>query len=208
MTRLIPAQSLCRTLAALAIGMTLPACSPSLMGGNQGSSYLTGFTPPPPASSDPFTHDDVSYWDGDNVQGKPLIRINRFQQKAYFYKGGVLVGVSKVATGMEGYTTPPGSYKILEKVPNYVSGTYGVIKRISTGEVVNPDATAKVTPIPPGCRFEGAPMPYFMRVHGGYGMHEGFIPGYAASHGCIRMPARMVRIFYANAPLGTPVIIE
>jgi hypothetical protein len=196
-------------MAAAALALALTACGgyPG-SGATSGTQYLTGFGAPPTPHAEPFANDDVSYWDGDAATGNPLIRINRFQQKAYFYKGGVLVGVSKVATGMEGYTTPAGSYKIIQKVPNYVSGTYGVIRRKATGEIVNNDATARVTPIPPDCEFVGAPMPFFMRFYAGYGMHEGFIPGYAASHGCIRMPARMVRIFYNSAPLGTPVIVE
>jgi lipoprotein-anchoring transpeptidase ErfK/SrfK len=48
-------------------------------------------------------------------------------------------------------------------------------------------------------------MPYFMRIHGGVGMHAGFLPGFAASHGCIRMPERMAQIFFANVSHGTPV---
>lgn len=206
MTRLSLVRILRCWLAAASIGVALTSCGGP--GGAPSAQYLTGFNTPPPPNAEPFANDDVSYWDGDNATGSPLIRINRFQQKAYFYKGGVLVGVSKVATGMEGYATPAGSYKVIQKVPAYVSGTYGVIKRKATGEIVNPDATARVTPIPPGCEFVGAPMPFFMRFYAGYGMHEGFIPGYAASHGCIRLPAPMVRIFYNAAPLGTPVIVE
>jgi lipoprotein-anchoring transpeptidase ErfK/SrfK len=48
-------------------------------------------------------------------------------------------------------------------------------------------------------------MPYFMRIHGGVGMHAGFLPGFPASHGCIRMPERMAQIFFANVSHGTPV---
>jgi len=207
MTRRSLVPLLRRTLALATAGLALASCT--YPGSNPaGSQYLTGFAAPPAASADPFLNDDVSYWDGDQASGSPLIRINRFQQKAYFYKGGTLVGVSKVATGMEGFTTPAGKYKIIEKVPAYVSRTYGIIRNKTTGEVVNQDATARVTPIPPGCEFVGAPMPFFMRFYAGYGMHEGFIPGYAASHGCIRLPGRMVRIFYNAAPMGTPVIIE
>lgn len=48
-------------------------------------------------------------------------------------------------------------------------------------------------------------MPYFMRIHGGVGMHAGFLPGYAASHGCIRLPPALAQQFFENAPAGTPV---
>jgi lipoprotein-anchoring transpeptidase ErfK/SrfK len=50
-------------------------------------------------------------------------------------------------------------------------------------------------------------MPYFMRVTGGIGMHEGFLPGYAASHGCIRMPGFMAERFFENVSVGTPVTV-
>jgi lipoprotein-anchoring transpeptidase ErfK/SrfK len=51
-------------------------------------------------------------------------------------------------------------------------------------------------------------MPYFMRFAGGVGMHQGFLPGYAASHGCIRMPEFMARKFFDNVRKGTPVRVE
>jgi lipoprotein-anchoring transpeptidase ErfK/SrfK len=50
-------------------------------------------------------------------------------------------------------------------------------------------------------------MPFFMRITGGVGMHEGYLPGYPASHGCIRMPGKMAAIFFSNVDLGTPVEI-
>ena len=56
---------------------------------------------------------------------------------------------------------------------------------------------------------EGAPMPNFMRITpGGVGMHAGYIPGYPASHGCIRMPERMSQAFFHNVSVGTKVIVE
>src|SRR5919198_223309 len=43
--------------------------------------------------------DTVSYWDGDSVNGSPSVKISLGEQRAYFYKGGVLVGVSQLSTG-------------------------------------------------------------------------------------------------------------
>jgi len=64
----------------------------------------------------------------------------------------------------------------------------------------------KKDPKPAGASFRGAPMPYFMRITPtGVGMHAGFLPGFPASHGCIRMPERMAEIFFANVSHGTPV---
>lgn len=63
-------------------------------------------------------------------------------------------------------------------------------------------------PKPRGTVFQGAPMPYFLRVHGGIGMHAGYLPGYPASHGCIRLPKEMALKFFEDAPVGTPVEIR
>ena len=51
-------------------------------------------------------------------------------------------------------------------------------------------------------------MPNFMRFNGGVGMHTGFLPGYPASHGCVRMPDHMARVFFENAEIGTPVVVD
>ena len=47
-------------------------------------------------------------------------------------------------------------------------------------------------------------MPFFMRITGGVGMHEGYLPGYPASHGCIRMPGKMAEIFFYQRRVGHP----
>ncbi len=150
--------------------------------------------------------DNVSFWDGDGVSGSPRIHIRLSEQRAYFYKGNQLVGVSMVSTGREGYDTPTGQFKIIQKSPNHRSNLYGDYVD-AAGNVVMKDIGVRTHKRPPGTSFLGAKMPYFMRVHGGTGMHAGFLPGYAASHGCIRMPDFMAKTFFANAPLGTPVTI-
>ena len=63
-------------------------------------------------------------------------------------------------------------------------------------------------PRPPGTVFLGASMPFFLRVSGGVGMHQGYLPGVPASHGCIRMPGFMAENFFNNTPVGTPVTIS
>ena len=60
---------------------------------------------------------------------------------------------------------------------------------------------------PPGTKYKGAPMPFFMRIVGGVGMHAGYLPGYPASHGCIRMPEFMAENFFNAVSLGTPVTV-
>ena len=167
--------------------------------------YIGGFKP---RSAEPnrANFDDVSYWDGDGVSGSPSIRISLDEQRAYFYKGGQLVGVSILSTGREEYGTPTGSYKIIQKNIDHKSNLYGDYVD-AYGNVIQKDIGVKTHPKPPGAIFDGAKMPYFMRIVGGVGMHEGFLPGYPASHGCIRMPGFMAQKFFAHAPLGTPVRI-
>lgn len=149
-------------------------------------------------------NDTVSYWDGDGVSGSPSITINLGEQKAFFYKDGRLVGVSMISSGREGYRTPPGQYKVLQKSKDHVSNLYG--DYVDHGDnVMVANVGVKSDPKPPGAKFRGAPMPYFLRFHGGYGLHAGFLPGFAASHGCVRMPERMAQIFFANVSHGTPV---
>jgi lipoprotein-anchoring transpeptidase ErfK/SrfK len=135
------------------------------------------------------------------------IRINRGEQKAYFYKGGELVGVSAISTGREEFGTPAGNFKIIQKNRDHVSSKYGNYVD-SEGNILMKDVDRTKDKMPPGARYDGAKMPFFMRIHGGYGMHEGFLPGYPASHGCIRMPGFMAEAFFNNVELGTPVTVE
>lgn len=160
--------------------------------------------PSPQAESD---YDNASYWDGDGVQGAPSVIIRLGEQRAYFYKGNQLVGVSVVSTGREGYNTPTGKFHIIQKDKDHVSSRYGDYVD-AYGNVVKKDADREKDKMPPGCRYDGAKMPFFMRIVGGTGMHEGFLPGYPASHGCIRMPGFMAQDFFRSVSVGTPVEIR
>jgi hypothetical protein len=151
--------------------------------------------------------DNVSYWDGDGVEGSPSVRISLSEQRAYFYKGDQLVGVSLISSGREGLNTGAGNFKIIQKDKDHKSSLFGDYVDAS-GNVVKKDIEIKKDPIPPGAHFDGAKMPYFMRIVGGTGMHEGFLPGYPASHGCIRMPGFMAETFFNNVSLGTPVEVD
>lgn len=141
-----------------------------------------------------------------STPGDPRIRISLGDQKAYLYKGGEVVAASPISTGKPGHSTPRGSFSVVQKNANHVSGSYGQIVN-GSGVVVNGDASSRRDPVPPGGRFVGAPMPYFMRFNHGIGMHAGYLPGYPASHGCVRMPREMAQLFYAHAPVGTPVAV-
>jgi hypothetical protein len=150
--------------------------------------------------------DTVSYWDGDSVNGSPSVKISLGEQRAYFYKGGVLVGVSQLSTGREGLNTPLGHFKITQKDKDHVSSLFGDYVD-SGGNVVVPNVDVTKDPKPPGAHFRGTPMPYFMRIVSGTGMHAGYLPGYPASHGCIRMPEFMAEDFFRSVSVGTPVTI-
>jgi hypothetical protein len=164
-----------------------------------GVTARTGFSNPAEASS---------FWDGDSVTGAPSIRINRADQKAYFYKGGELVGVSPISTGSKKHITPAGRFRVTQRSKDHESSLYGVIKDAATGQVINDDADTRLHKAGPGEVFVHAPMPYFLRFNGGIGMHAGFLPGFPASHGCVRMPEQMAQKFFEHAPLNTPVIVE
>lgn len=200
-----PLSSRLLTLAVVGAAPLLLASCAGDDAGQARSQYLGGvYASHPVAPTAP--QDSVSYWDGDGISGKPSIKIRLSEQRAYFYKGGQLVGISQISTGREGTGTPSGSYKIVEKDPDHISNLYGDYVD-SAGNVVEANVGIKTHPKPPGTRFKGAPMPYFMRIVGGVGMHAGYLPGYPASHGCIRMPEFMAENFFRSVSLGTPVTI-
>src|SRR5499427_1055213 len=97
--------------------------------------------------------DTVSYWDGDNVSGSPSIKISLGEQRAYFYKSGVLVGVSQLSTGREGLNTPVGNFKIIQKDKDHVSSLFGDYVDPS-GKVVVANVEIKKDPKPPGTHFQ------------------------------------------------------
>ena len=196
-------------------GFAAAALSSCGTGGPGPSDYLTGVggsvhqqTSSGSGHPAPAIPDDVSYWDGDSATGSPLIKINRGQQKAFFYKGGTLVGISRISSGSEDHGTPAGTYKISEKSKDHKSSVYGVFKDRATGMTTNDNVDIRIDKPKSTEIFYNAPMPNFMRINGGIGMHTGYLPGYAASHGCIRMPHHMSTHFFENVKVGTPVVVE
>ncbi|MDB6137259.1 MAG: hypothetical protein JWO94_331 [Verrucomicrobiaceae bacterium] len=146
------------------------------------------------------------WWRGDGVSGKPKIVIDLSQQQVRYFKGGQLVGASPISSGRESHETMTGTYHIIEKDKDHRSSLYGAFCD-ENRQIVVPDVDETKDERPPGTHFIGASMPYFMRISGGVGMHEGYLPGYPASHGCIRLPAEMAETFYNATPQGTPVEI-
>ena len=147
------------------------------------------------------------YWDGDGLSGTPKIVVHLGEQRAYFYKGKQLAGESTISTGKPGFSTPPGSYSVLQKDRNHVSSEFGDYVD-DYGNVVRSNIDVRKDSQPRGSHFDGARMPYFMRFRGGYGMHAGYVPPFRASHGCIRLPEQWAKPFFENAEEGTPVIVK
>lgn len=151
--------------------------------------------------------DTESYWKGNGVSGAPGIVISLSKQKAWFYKGDNLVGMSIISSGDANHPTPTGQFAILQKDARHRSSQYGDYVN-NDGEIVKAEVDRNVDRMPPGSHYVGTMMPYFMRFTAGKGMHAGFLPGYPASHGCVRMPEEMARVFFENATEGTPLDVR
>jgi hypothetical protein len=107
------------------------------------------------------------------------IVVSLADQSLYAYNGAQLVAYSNISSGKPGHETPTGAFTVSEKDPDHHSSLY-----------------------------ENASMPFFMRLtDGGVGLHAGFIPGYPASHGCVRLPYGMARELFQHVEAGTPVEI-
>lgn len=128
-------------------------------------------------------------------------------QRVLLFHGELLALDGPVATGRRSHPTPTGQFSILEKKTDHRSNLYGKILSVE-GEVVVSDADRRSDAVPEGGNFAGAPMPFWMRLtNTGVGMHVGRLPGYPASHGCIRLPKAAATEIYALVKVGTPVEI-
>lgn len=117
--------------------------------------------------------------DPDTEKERRSAVVSLSKQRVSLYKNDVLVRSSSVSTGRKANPTPPGQYVITDKQVDWVSSIYKV------------------------------PMPYFMRLScKEIGLHQGVVPGYPASHGCIRMPKSEVIAFFKTLQIGDPVTIE
>ncbi|WP_034161117.1 L,D-transpeptidase [Sphingomonas sp. ERG5] len=111
--------------------------------------------------------------------GPVTVIVNLKTQRAYAYRNGLPIGVSTVSTGAAGHRTPTGVFTILQKDVDHVSNIYS-----------------------------NAPMPFMQRLTwGGIALHAGNLPGYPASHGCVRLPAAFAKLLYGLTRLGMTVVI-
>lgn len=130
------------------------------------------------------------------------------KQRAYLMTGDEIAIDSPISSGKRGHTTPNGSFTVLEKDKDHHSSLYGDYKD-SSGRTVRGGISAHIDAAPSGTHFVGASMKWFMRLTGeGVGMHVGILPGYPASHGCVRMPEPGAAQFYSHVKVGTPVRVD
>jgi lipoprotein-anchoring transpeptidase ErfK/SrfK len=127
------------------------------------------------------------------------------KQRAFLMIGNDVVADGPISSGKRGHETPQGHFSVMEKDPNHHSSIYGDFVD-SSGRVVRAGVSAQIDSAPSGTHFAGAPMLWFLRLTSeGVGMHIGILPGYAASHGCVRESVDGAKLFYDHAKVGTPV---
>ncbi|HJT45644.1 MAG TPA: L,D-transpeptidase family protein [Chthoniobacterales bacterium] len=127
------------------------------------------------------------------------------KQRAYLMIGEQIVADGPISSGKRGHETPRGHFNVMEKDPNHHSSLYGDFVD-GRGRIVRAGVSAHIDSAPSGTHFAGAPMKWFLRLTGeGVGMHIGILPGYPASHGCVRESPEGAKLFYDHAKVGTPV---
>jgi lipoprotein-anchoring transpeptidase ErfK/SrfK len=120
------------------------------------------------------------HWAATIPDAPARVVIDRMQQLMFVYKGDALVGVSSVSSGKKGKETPLGYWKVFRKQ----------VKGFSR-------------------KYDNAPMPYMqMYDEKGIAFHGGKLPGYPASHGCVRLPLEFAKKLYGLTTNGTEVVIE
>src|SRR5436190_19687886 len=127
------------------------------------------------------------WWNDDGAHGPSRIVVHLTEQKAYFYKGKILVGESTVSTGKRGFSTPQGHYSVGSKDRDHYSSEFGDYVT-SEGIVVVSNIDVRKDPQPRGTHFDPARMPYCIHFNGGYAVHGGFDLPLAGAHRGTCMP--------------------
>ena len=133
------------------------------------------------------------------------VEIDLEQQLAYLIYDNEVVLTSPISSGRQGFQTKRGRFKVIQKERRHYSNLYGKIVD-ARGRTIVADADADMR-VPRGAKFVAAPMPYFIRFNGAEGLHAGYLPGYPASHGCVRLPERNAIAFFNAVEVGTPVTV-
>jgi len=143
----------------------------------------------------------------DRHSGRASIVVDLGDQEAYLYRGKHRTASSRISSGREGYRTPTGRFQVIRKDEDHRSSLYGSYVDDS-GRIVKANVDSRKDRKPPHSHFVGASMPFFVEFSPSYGLHQGYLPGVPASHGCIRMPYWKARQFYSAARIGTPVTVK
>jgi lipoprotein-anchoring transpeptidase ErfK/SrfK len=133
------------------------------------------------------------------------IEIDLQEQTAYLIRNRHVVLSSPICSGRPGHLTETGSFQVIDKERSHFSSIYGRIED-PFGRTILTDADVDMS-VPRGCRFVPWAMNYFIRFNGPEGMHAGVIPGYPASHGCVRLPKQNAIAFFDAVEVGTPVTV-
>jgi len=135
------------------------------------------------------------------------VLVSLSKQRAYLFLGDEIVIDSPISSGKRAGMTPSGNFHVLEKDKAHHSSVYGDFKD-AAGRIVRSGVSSRIDSAPSGTHFVGAEMKWFLRLtDDGVGMHVGILPGYPASHGCIRMPSAAAEMFYNHVRIGTPAVV-
>jgi lipoprotein-anchoring transpeptidase ErfK/SrfK len=143
--------------------------------------------------------------DASNMGPGTRVIINLTEQRAYLIEDAKVSLISPVASGKPGWTTPTGNFSVMNKDIDHHSQSFGSVVD-SSGQIINSGATPG-THVPSGDHYRAAPMPFYMEFSEAVGMHAGYLPGYPASHGCVRMPRDFAERFFDRVHIGTPVTV-
>ena len=154
--------------------------------------------PPPPAM--------IGSINASAMGLRTRVIINLSEQRAYLIEGGKVSLISPIASGKPGWSTPTGHFSVISKDIDHHSQNFGEVID-GSGRMANSNATPG-THVPPGSHYQPAPMPFYMEFSQAIGMHAGYLPGYPASHGCVRMPRDLAERFFERVNIRTPVTVE
>jgi lipoprotein-anchoring transpeptidase ErfK/SrfK len=143
----------------------------------------------------------------EHRSGRASIVVDLSEQQVYLYRGKYRTAASRISSGREGHRTPVGRFAVIRKDIDHRSSLYGNYVD-NSGRIVKANVDSRKDSKPPHSHFEGASMPFFVEFSPGYGLHQGYLPGVPASHGCIRMPYWKARQFYEASHIGTSVTVR
>ncbi|MEI9896318.1 MAG: L,D-transpeptidase family protein [Chthoniobacter sp.] len=142
------------------------------------------------------------------TQDNSHVLVSLSKQRVYLMVGDQIYIDSPISSGKRGHETPTGSWHVMEKDPDHRSSIYGDFVD-GSGRTVRSGVSTQIDSAPSGTHYVGASMKWFCRLtSGGVGMHVGILPGYAASHGCVRLPSDIAPLIYQKVKVGTPAVIE